>query len=711
MSEKKQTRNERGPYQIVHDFKFTALNVKDDYSFLDTLDHNGKLEYIKTRLDRLHRLGYGGVVMNVDYKNYLKDPEAFRLFFASAEYAKELGLGVWIYDEQYYPSGGAGGLTLVGHPEFEAVCLACVSKDVKVDSTVGAVRVPSPLGYSELKYAFAAPIRNGEVQNGERIVILDKKDLAGGLCFDAPTGEWRVWCFFARPLYELTKFCKGTRASRRYISIFNKKAVEHFYKVTFEDGYKSYTDSPLSAVADAVFTDEPYSPFYKNYVRSADAKRTAMPSCSVYDEPQDGILIYPYIPWEMSLPDRYFERYGKRIEDTLPDIFEDTPLTKEARVDFYSLLSDISKEAFAEQMSEKLGKEGVRLSGHYYGEEGFDFQPIFHGDIIDHLGVMAIPGCDCLWSDLDVLRYSVACKLASSAAHLNLRSDVMIEASNMIDKDQNITLERAKAAVSTMFSHGVTFVTSYYGENMLPDEEMAEFAEHISSLSRLFKDGRYRVNTLLYYPFENLCANRYPMGIVEGNDNGEDSLKIASTAAKLIGRQVCFDFINKKKLLSLKMSEDALVSPGGDRIEYIVFPDLPWIDGEVAEFISRAEKRGVKVIFDGEKRGICNLGFTKNYLNDGVYPVSALSLKEENNKILAMHHSHPEYDIFMLANTDAERHTADVTVDRAEGCDFVILDHVSMEETTAEYKTVGSKAHISLDIPAFSTVIIKKVVK
>jgi hypothetical protein len=83
MTEKKQTRNERGPYQIVHDFKFTALNVKDDYSFLDTLDHNGKLEYIKTRLDRLHRLGYGGVVMNVDYKNYLKDPEAFRLFFTT----------------------------------------------------------------------------------------------------------------------------------------------------------------------------------------------------------------------------------------------------------------------------------------------------------------------------------------------------------------------------------------------------------------------------------------------------------------------------------------------------------------------------------------------------------------------------------------------------------------------------------------------------
>ena len=112
-----------GPLQIVHDFKFTALNVKDDYTVLDTLDYSGKVDYIKSRIDKLNRMGYGGVVMNVDYKGYLKNPDAFTLFFECAEYAKSLGLSVWIYDEQYYPSGGAGGVTLEGHPEFEAAAL------------------------------------------------------------------------------------------------------------------------------------------------------------------------------------------------------------------------------------------------------------------------------------------------------------------------------------------------------------------------------------------------------------------------------------------------------------------------------------------------------------------------------------------------------------------------------------------------------------
>ena len=170
-----------GPLQIVHDFKFTALNVKDDYSVIDSLDYNGKLEHIRSRIDRLHRLGYGGVVMNVDYKNYLKEPTAFDLFFKSAEYAKSVGMQVWIYDEQYYPSGGAGGLTLDGHPELEAIGLACVAKSVKVDETVGAIRIPSPCGYSELKFAVAAPIVNGEVKHTERRDISDCRDLAGGL--------------------------------------------------------------------------------------------------------------------------------------------------------------------------------------------------------------------------------------------------------------------------------------------------------------------------------------------------------------------------------------------------------------------------------------------------------------------------------------------------------------------------------------------------
>ena len=701
--------NKNRPLQIVHDFKFVALNVKDDYSLLDTLDRDGKLNYIKARIDRLCRLGYGGVVMNVDYKNYLKEPSAFELFFDCARYAKERGMRVWIYDEQYYPSGSAGGLTLVGHPEYEALGLCCVSSDFYVDESLGAVRVASPFGYSELKYAIAAPIVNGEVRHSERIDVSHCRDIGGGLCFDAPFGEWRVWCFFLRPLYELTKFCQGTRASRRFINVFNKEAVERFYKVTFEDGYMAYANGKLGDVVDAVFTDEPYSPFYARYHHDyGKTKRTEMPSCSVYDKPYEEVQIYPYVPWDVSLPERFLERYGYSVVDALPDIFDETPGTKRARIDFYALLSDMSREAFPLQIAEKLVREGVVFSGHYFGEENFDYHPIFYGDALDHLGVMGIPGCDCLWSDLDILRYYSACKLGSSAAHLEGRDKVMIEASNMVDGDQDITLPRLKAAISTMFAHGINCITSYYGEHLLPDHEMREFTDHIASLSDLLHGGTYCVNTLLYYPFENLCADRTPMGITEGTYVPEDHLGINNTVADLIKHQVQFDLINKKKLCSCEVLDGCIVTPNKQRVKYVVIPDVTWLDSEVAQLLFLAERKGVKVIFSGEKREICNVTFTKEYLNNGVYPSQDLELTKENSHIVTSHREFVHKDIFMLVNTDNEDCNADVRVELDEVQGLCFVDIKSGERREALYTVADGRAHLSVDMKAYETVIIER---
>ena len=46
----------KGPLQIVHDFRFTALNVKDDYSFLDTASHLEKLCHMKKRVYDLYEM-------------------------------------------------------------------------------------------------------------------------------------------------------------------------------------------------------------------------------------------------------------------------------------------------------------------------------------------------------------------------------------------------------------------------------------------------------------------------------------------------------------------------------------------------------------------------------------------------------------------------------------------------------------------------------
>ena len=694
-------RRAHGPLQIVHDFKFTALNVKEDYSFISSLAYKEKAEYMKKRIDRLHALGYGGVVMNVDYEGYLRSPEAFKLFSECARHAKKKDMRVWIYDEQYYPSGSAGGEALIDHPELEALGLVCVAKSVNVESNASAIRIPSPNGHSELKFAVAAPIKDGAVRHDERIDVSKYKDLGGGLCFNAPKGEWRVWCFFFRPLYEHTHFCRGTRASRRFINVFNQKAVERFFEVTFEKGYNFYAQGAVTDIVDAVFTDEPYSPFYAKTSPEPPKKRTVFPSHSIYDESDPSIADHPYVPWDVTVPERYIERYGRDITLSLPELFEGTPNYKEARKDFYTLLSDMGCEAFPKQMSKRLAESGVLLSGHYYGEEAFDYHPTMFGDILEHLGVMGIPGCDCLWSDIKMLRYSVACKLASSAAHIGMRDEVMIEASNMVDADQNLTLARAKAAISAMTVHGITAITSYYSEHLFPDDEMREFTGHISSLSELFRDGKYRVNTLLYYPFENLCAMREPLGVIEENILFKDSIGIASTAASLMKHQICFDMVNKKTLLECEIADEHLLTPWGEKISCLVFPAIDLMDDELITFVDRSEKAGVAIRYatDGDD---C----PKKTLTGAGYPSSEITLSEYNPYILLMHRAFEGYDLFMLMNTDTKDHPVDVMMPM--GARLSKLDIQSKIESPLSLSQDGAEARVKLDIPALDTAIIKR---
>ena len=69
-------------------------------------------------------LGLGGVVCNVDFREYLTSDEHWKTLVAGVESCAALGMVVWLYDEEGYPSGSAGGLVLQDNPAYEALELA-----------------------------------------------------------------------------------------------------------------------------------------------------------------------------------------------------------------------------------------------------------------------------------------------------------------------------------------------------------------------------------------------------------------------------------------------------------------------------------------------------------------------------------------------------------------------------------------------------------
>ena len=72
----------------------------------------------------LKDLGLGGIVCNVAFDNYLRSEANWRTCVQAVKSCAEVGLRVWIYDEDGYPSGAAGGLVLKENRDFEALALA-----------------------------------------------------------------------------------------------------------------------------------------------------------------------------------------------------------------------------------------------------------------------------------------------------------------------------------------------------------------------------------------------------------------------------------------------------------------------------------------------------------------------------------------------------------------------------------------------------------
>ena len=150
---------------------------------------------LRRRIRQMKEAGLGGIVASVSLKDYLRDEVAWGLLKRGVAIAHEEGMRVWIYDEEGYPSGAAGGLVLEQAPSVEAQ---------------GLIREVGASG--EVRYAV---IR----------------------------------------LYEATHATENFYKKRPYINILDPHAVATFLAVT-HDRYATVLE-PISRYVEAFFTDEP----------------------------------------------------------------------------------------------------------------------------------------------------------------------------------------------------------------------------------------------------------------------------------------------------------------------------------------------------------------------------------------------------------------------------------------------------------------------
>ncbi|MBN1998442.1 hypothetical protein JW935_12865, partial [candidate division KSB1 bacterium] len=290
---------------------------------------------IDEQLRDFKKKGIGGVFIHPRYgliTEYLSD-EWFDLVVYAVEQAKQLGLRVWLYDENSFPSGFAGGHVPAQMPE-------------SADQGQGLVLEKSSRYPADVnKYELVLYKQSGGFVSADR---------------DMGKGEYYL-C--KKVFYGKSKWYAGFS----YVDLLLPGVTEKFIQITME-GYESSIGPEIGRTVAGIFTDEP-----NISTPNGDAIR-----------------------WTPALFEKFEQRWGYRLQENLPSLFEEIGDWKRVRHNHYALLLELFIENWSKPWHEYCEKQGFLWTGHYW-EHGWP-SPHHGGDNMAMYAWHQMPGIDMLFN-------------------------------------------------------------------------------------------------------------------------------------------------------------------------------------------------------------------------------------------------------------------------------------------------------------------------
>lgn len=468
---------------------------------------------IRARLQQVKDLGYGGIVTNVqEGPDYLTDEEELSLMQEKAKICKELGLRMWIYDEDKYPSGAARTRTLDANPDYEARALAMVWNVVAPGESLTQ---PLPHGHEALVAAVSYQIE-GDTPTDEELLHPYARYQGEPIEFVNDTQK-NLLClaFYSKGAYEGTHTQNNCVYHRRYVDVSNPDAIAEFinntYRVYTEKLRQYYSpafgDEGEDSVVEAFFTDE--CSYMGVYINSYHEKlRTLHPV-------DHTIPLYMVVNWGKHVANRFANTYGYRLEDELTALFlGHSEHFCRVRHDYYQLMSDLYENAFFAQISDYCSSVGLQFSGHILLEDRITYHVIFEGNYFNLLRHMQIPGVDMLSSlPEDVWHMAFTPKLGRSISELYGHGHVMDEVSAhtqgaTLTQRGGVSIDQIYRSLMMQLALGTDIFTSYYAGD--DDGSLKAMWGGINRATEAISGERLS-DTLLFYPIETMMRRRKPV--------------------------------------------------------------------------------------------------------------------------------------------------------------------------------------------------------
>ncbi|MCX7935058.1 MAG: hypothetical protein N3A66_07340, partial [Planctomycetota bacterium] len=317
---------------------------------------NGRLEpdELRRQIRLMHRMGLGGFFMHsrVGLATPYLAPEWFDCVNACIDEAKKLGMKAWLYDEDRWPSGAAGGL-VTRNPKYRMRSLR-----------LEVVDNPKSLRWQKETLAvFAAEVKGVTAKNARRLRKGEKATLAAGE---------KLLHFYVK-LHEPSRWYNGYT----YLDTLNHAAVREFIRVTHE-AYRKRCGKYFGTVVPGIFTDEP------NHGHKLG---------------HDPDLAKPHdLPWTDSLPRVFKQRYGYDLLAHLPALFFDLDGQEmsQPRYHYHDCVTFLYVDAFCRQIGEWCAKNKLLFTGHQLEEDPLSSQTNMVGSCLRTYEYMQAPGMDLL---------------------------------------------------------------------------------------------------------------------------------------------------------------------------------------------------------------------------------------------------------------------------------------------------------------------------
>jgi hypothetical protein len=335
---------------------------------------NGRLEpdELRRQIRIMHKMGLGGFFMHsrVGLDTAYLSPDWFRCVRACVDEAKKLKMEAWLYDEDRWPSGAAGGL-VTKNPRYRMRRL--VMRELHNSAKFRWRK--------ETLAAFAAQVKGTTVTSFRPIARGSPVRLARGetlLDFQVVTEPVSAW------------FNDAT-----YLNTLSRDAVREFIRVTHE-AYRKEIGKDFGRLVPGIFTDEPH--------------HGGM--CEAWSPDGDSWVT----TWTEELPSAFRQRYGYDLLPHLPELFYDRPDRSviQVRYHYHDCTTHLFVDAFARQVGEWCGRNGIAFTGHVLTEDTLSSQTHLVGACMRFYEHMQRPGMDLL---TEHWRIWETAKQLSSAAH------------------------------------------------------------------------------------------------------------------------------------------------------------------------------------------------------------------------------------------------------------------------------------------------------